>query len=365
MRSQAIIGALKLLTFAAAGTFLTACDGGDVGPLRTPALNDNAGERETPVGSGEERTPTPVSIGTKDPGGKLGLRTASGKILQEPDSQPFETISEGNVAERYPVKFSAEERHARVLRQNKRVADLKRGVPASVPSEAAPPTVTFSLPDLSTSFGASPLMLVVNRLGMPISTETLRELEARVSLRRWPSLERVPSNVRLAPSADEDANGYVSVTPQQPLAEDSWYALVVEKLPTTLEWPEFSPTLEDDSGRRIARFFVGERPVISSVRVCADRSVYLDFSERMRVENEGQFQFVKNGRTVACRFDGEAESSVLSAKFDCATEMKGFELRAGAKSQSGKDLSTRFSSLSKKALPWAENCELYRPDPAL
>jgi hypothetical protein len=359
MRSQAIIGTLQLLAFAATGTFVvTGCDGGDVGSARTTAPNDHAGEREPVANSGEQ-------IGTKERGGKLGLRTASGKILQEPDSQPFDVVSEGSVAARYPVKFSVEERHARVLRQNKRIADLKRGVATSVPSEATPPTVTFSLPDLSTSFGASPLMLVVNQLGVPISTETLRELEARVSLRRWPSLEQVPSSARLTPSADEDANGYVSVTPQQPLAEDSWYALVVDKLPSTLEWPEFSPTLVDDSGRHVARFFVGELPVISSVRVCADRSVYLDFSERMRIENEDQFQFVKNGRLVACKFDGAAGSSVLSAKFACQDEMKGFELRVGARSQSGKELRTRFSSLSKKALPWAESCELHRPDPAL
>jgi hypothetical protein len=365
MRSRAIIGALRLLTFAATGAFVTGCDGGDVGPLRTTARNDHAGEREPALNSVEQGPHTPVSAGTKDGTGNRGLRTASGKILHEPDSQPFDVISNGSVAARYPVKFSAEERHARVLRQTRRVADLKRGVPTSVPSEATPPTVTFSLPDLTTSFGASPLMLVVNQLGVPVSRETLRELEARVSLRRWPSLERVPTSAQVTPSADEDANGYVSVTPQQPLAEDSWYALVVEKLPSTLEWPEFSPTLVDDSGRRIARFFVGELAVISSLRVCADRSVYVDFSERMRVANEDQFRFVKNGRTVACRFDGEADSSVLSAKFDCQEEMKGFELRAGAKSQSGKELSTRFSSLGKKAVPWAENCELYRPDPAL
>lgn len=292
---------------------------------------------------------------TDVPKNELRVAEAS-KALHRGDTEPFHPDVE-KTALRYPIEPGDE---AAFLRQTARLRERVRGTPTKLEKETSLPTVRFGFSDLTTSVGESPLQLLVNHVGEIVTQEMLAELKPQVSLRRWPSLERVAADVQLAPSDNESPNAYLRLVPKKALESTAWYALVVEKLPSGFRWPAFTPALVDADGRHIVRFVGGEQPVVSSLRVCDDKSVYVDFSERIVVADARQFQFSNGTGAADCKFEGEMGASTLTAKFTCSGSVRG--LKAQADSNAGKSLKADLTIPTANLTAWGDGCRVYRPE---
>ncbi len=342
MQTSTICGALLF-------TLALGCSRND----STPTTDAAKGSSEAPEVAEAQ---TPKRLSTVPRADLRAADSARSKALHQGDTELFHPGVE-KAALRYPIEAGDE---AAFLRQAARLRERVRGTPTKLEKESSLPTVRFGFADLTTSVGETPLQLFVNHVGEIVSTEMLAELKAQVSLRRWPSLEKVAADVQLTASDNENANAYLRLVPKQAIESTAWYALVVEKLPAGFRWPTFTPALVDADGRHIVRFFGGDKPVISSLRVCDDKAVYLDFSERMVVADGGQFQFSSDSGARECKFQGEVGASTMIAKFTCDGDVRSLKVKAD--SNSGKTLSANFTIPGDRLSSWGDGCRVYRPE---
>lgn len=168
--------------------------------------------------------------------------------------------------------------------------------------------------DLTTSFGETPLTVTVFNHGSPVGKKALDAIAQSVKLKRWPELTDVPlqvTNIADASGVQQaDQFAHITFASQEPLT-DRWYALLVDRLPPGIQWPEFTNLYDLPAGGKATRFRIGSEPVVASVRVYSKGIgdvAYVDFSERV----EGDDQLIElSGVGVRCAAGGGAKNVVV------------------------------------------------------
>jgi len=158
--------------------------------------------------------------------------------------------------------------------------------PRAMGREPPPPTVIIEVADLSTGVGAKPLRIIVNNATRPVTDEMLGQVAAKTSLRTWPAMVSVSSEMRMHAS-DGIGPGYVEIVPKEALKDD-WYALRVDALPAPLVWPRFCGDSVAENGAHLARFRITSSPIVRGARLVdkADgRQLRIEFSEPVIVRS--------------------------------------------------------------------------------
>lgn len=181
------------------------------------------------------------------------------------------------------------------------------GVPLS------PVMVSFAPGDLTSSTGATPIKVFVEKGGQAVDAETLDRLADQIDLRTYPELEPVDAEVTVVESArpgrpaarggddkgdDKDAasepvrdnpgRAALVVRPSRPLAE-RWYVVSIAAMPEGARPVAWTGVTETHLGAFAARFHPGSQPVLRDVRLCAKAQgraarVVATFSEGLRVD---------------------------------------------------------------------------------
>jgi len=269
------------------------------------------------------------------------------------------TLRGAERASRFPaLKADVEHQQARL-----EAANLKlRGKQSfDMATDALPTTVRFSTSDRTTSFGTSPKQLLVSRAGAMVEERHVQPLAEHFSLRKWPSMKVVPSRLTVEASAAESPDALLTLVPQQPLASDIWYALVVDALPGGFEWSAQAPAMSTAGAKHVVRFMVGDQPVVSAVRVCGN-DVYVDFSERMKLTGADDLQ-LSGAAAVGCKLHGDLGGSALTALLRCQSEPASFALTTRAQSVSGQSLDVASLDVTAQAMTeyGATGCRIFRP----
>jgi len=158
--------------------------------------------------------------------------------------------------------------------------------PRAMGREPPPPTVIIDVADLSTGVGAKPLRIILNNATRPVTDEMLGQVAARASLRTWPAMDSVSSEMRMHAS-DGVRQAYVEVVPKEAL-KDHWYALRVDPLPAPLAWPRLCQDSVAENGAHMARFRITSNPIVRGARLVdkADgRQLRIEFSEPVIVRS--------------------------------------------------------------------------------
>lgn len=252
--------------------------------------------------------------------------------------------------------------------------DASRGAPMVAPDAGAPRpgTILFFVPDdQTTNVSPSSLGLSVGSYSVAKTPQqSLSELASALELVRWPSAERVPSEV----SYDADAGLYttqVRLAPDVALAE-GWYALRMNGAPLGA-WPGYLGSALI-GGVPTSRFRVGSQPLLKRIELCekADAKTVLlvAFSESVSATNNLNSSVVltNDGKSVRCDVTTSsgadlyllcpsiANAAVVRIQFEGFVSTSGASLRTAA--GTAPDYTIEVAGLREGS------CHVFQPAPA-
>lgn len=218
---------------------------------------------------------------------------------------------------------------------------------------------------------ADPAVRLVDSAGRGIPLAILEELSVNVSLRAIPEGTDVAVAKEIVTPTEGDPRGSIVLHPKKPLG-DSAYAVIISKVPALVHAPKFAAYSTKADGSIESRFQRASDPRVVSVIVCRKTASLFSgrvvFSEPVAVGDDPS-SFValtprvgvvsakiaapstapgaKAGASYAQAIDFELEGAA-DGKFDV-------EVKAGVKSQTGKEAAKATYSLSAAAfVPWGD-----------
>lgn len=252
------------------------------------------------------------------------------------------------------------------------------------------PTIQIQPLDLTSSVGASPIVVGLNSSGRPVGEALLKALASEIRLYELDAGNEIAITTTIQDVSSETygPGGYprsqlasVRVEPKEPL-RDVWHVVKVLAVPPGVERPRFSALQTLPNGTLGARFAAGSHPRPSAIRVCSKEKdvvvAIVDWSERINYPKDpGQAATAREVLgidSVDCLPDPKlaGHESTPSLRFVCAgMSLNGgrLALRLGPQINSpsggtfdssgftGGDTEVAFESMEV----WGDGCRMLRP----
>ena len=184
-------------------------------------------------------------------------------------------------------------------------------VDASASGSAAASFVSFQPLDLDSDLGASVVQVT---LGGAVSPKDVADVAASIDMRSLTTDEQVPfAHELVATGPGEPFKRGIRVQPSNTKANE-WYALSVA-IPQHMKVSSPLGTASFANGRVGVRLSFGSSPVISSVRVCRGKGVYVRSSESFEADKVRKLAVTLDGK--ACMLNESAGTAGRLFSFNC------------------------------------------------
>jgi hypothetical protein len=158
----------------------------------------------------------------------------------------------------------------------------------SAPFPPAPPVMATTIPrDIVSNIGSTAIAVQLDHAGRNVPDAVVQSIVASAQLRTYPGL--VPVNFVSSVNAsntDETAPKQILLSPGAPLS-NGWYLFSMPTLPADVAFAsDTSPNLPQ-LGTALGRFSIGSSPVLRDVKLAANGTVVVEFSEGIVAEPGG------------------------------------------------------------------------------